>query len=158
MINKAKLNSLNRINELSKPKIRISNNQKDNKQLESIKINVLVKDNKEIEKRKLKKNSKLAEEFDRIIADDVNKYDNILRSIEEMNSIIAEYLVKTKLNERSVEIKIQNEEIRKEKEALLIKNNLEKKVDAVLEKAHEYLNIVGKVVKSSNKNIQNVKE
>ncbi len=59
---------------------------------------------------------------------------------EFLNEIISNYLIKKKINIREIEVKMKNEEIRKEKEELKIRKNLEDKIDDVLGKANSCLN------------------
>ena len=60
--------------------------------------------------------------------------------IENLNNLISDYLIKKKINIREVEVKLRNEELRKEKEELKIRKNLEDKIDDALEKANNCLN------------------
>jgi len=59
---------------------------------------------------------------------------------EYLNDLISTYLIKKKINVREIEVKLKNEELRKEKEELKIRKNLEDKIDTALEKANLCLN------------------
>lgn len=62
------------------------------------------------------------------------------KKFESLNEIISNYLIKKKINIREVEVKLRNEEIRREKAELEIRKNLENKIDDALEKANSCLN------------------
>lgn len=149
MINKAKLNSQNRIDSLSKPKIRIQEKQP----IESKNKNIAISVNIPI----VKKNELLVKEYYPIvylskhINSEEEKYKTILDCVENFNIIFSDYMIKKKINEKSIEIQVKNEEIKKEKEKLMIKKNLDEKVDSVLEKANMALNNMSNLGKVNNK-------
>jgi len=67
---------------------------------------------------------------------DNSEYKKILSLLESLNKILANYLIKPKINLKTVELKIKNEKIKKEKEISELKKCLDDKIDSVLEKAN----------------------
>jgi hypothetical protein len=80
-----------------------------------------------------------AKYLNNLILNDYFEYFTYLKKIENFNLILSEYLIRKKINIREIEVRMKNEEMRKEKESLMIKKNLEDKVESVLEKANSCL-------------------
>jgi hypothetical protein len=100
-----------------------------------------------------------AKYLNNLILNDYFEYFTYLKKIENFNLILSEYLIRKKINIREIEVRMKNEEMRKEKESLMIKKNLEDKVESVLEKANSCLenikNLGKKISVEKNKNIKN---
>lgn len=101
------------------------------KEKNDIKIQIMTKQ----PNLKIVNNILIGEEINTYMFSDYQIYKVILTNLEELNINISTYLLKKKINVKEIEIKLKNEEDRKEKEALTIRKNLETKIDSVLNKA-----------------------
>jgi hypothetical protein len=76
---------------------------------------------------------------------------NFLENFELLNTVISDYTIKRKNNIRDLEIMLKRDEERKEKEALMLKKNLDAQVESVLSKANNCLDSIKYLGKNNNK-------
>jgi hypothetical protein len=90
--------------------------------------------------------------LNKFILNDFMKNFKFLKTIETLNHYISDYIIKRKINVRDVEMKLKNENIKKEKEIKMSNKNLEDKLDLALNKANLCLDNIKNLGKNNVKN------
>lgn len=157
MINKAKVINNKKITEKANTKV-VKQEPKE-KINNKINFEIKVPEPKKIQNISVNlnnhKNSIMLNEF---IINKNKHYNELLENVYNLNSILSESISKKKINIRDIEIKLKNEALRKENEALQNKKDLEDKVFSVLEKANSCLENIKNLSKKKEISIKNSKE